>query len=57
MIETNKGTRIKFVRLDEWVAKMTVSIPYGKGRKVVTSPKIAIDCLRAELALLEQASY
>ena len=49
------GTTIEFIRLDEWVVKMVVSIPQTKGQKVVASPTFTIGDLRAELALLEQA--
>jgi len=55
MLKTRMGTTIEFIRLDEWVCKMVVSIPHTKGQKVVASPVFTIDDLRAELALLEQA--
>lgn len=49
------GTTIEFVKLDKWVFRMVVSIPHTKGQKIVASPLLTIDDLRAELALLEQA--
>ncbi len=55
MLETRMGTTIEFIRLDEWVCKMIVSIPHTKGQKIVASPTFTIDDLRAELTLLERA--
>ena len=55
MLKTRMGTTVEFIRLDEWVVKMVVSIPHTKGQKVVASPIFIIDDFRAELAELEQA--
>lgn len=55
MLKTKMGTTIEFIRLDEWVVKMVVSIPHTKGLKVVASPIFTIDDFRAELAKLEKA--
>ena len=57
MLQTRMGTKIEFVRLDRWAVKVIVSVPHTKGDKVVASPVIAIDLLREEVALLEQAPY
>ena len=55
MLKTRMGTTIEFIKLDEWVVKIVVSIPHTKGLKVVASPTFTIDALRTELALLEQS--
>lgn len=55
MLKTKMGTTIEFVRLDEWVFRMIVSIPHTKGQKVVATPNFTINDLRAELAELEKA--
>ena len=55
MLKTRMGTTVEFIRLDEWVVKMVVSIPHTKGQKVVASPTFTIDDLRVELAELEKA--
>ena len=54
MLKTRMGTTIEFIRLDEWVVRMVVSVPHTKGQKVVASPTFTIDDLRVELAQLEQ---
>ncbi len=55
MLKTRMGTTIEFVKLDEWVFRMIVSISSTKGFKVVASPTFTIDDLRTELTELEQA--
>lgn len=55
MLETRMGITVEFVRLDEWVFQMVVSIPHTKGQKIVASPKFTIQSFREELALLERA--
>ncbi len=54
MITTKSGVTIEFDMLDEWVVKMTVSVPHTRGHKVVASPKIAISQLKEEITKLEQ---
>ena len=55
MLKTRMGTTIEFIRLDERLAKMVVSIPHTKGLKVVASPTFLIEELSMELVELEQA--
>ena len=55
MLKTRMGTTIEFIRLDEWVVKIVVSVPHTKGQKVVASPTFTINDLKTELAELEQA--
>jgi hypothetical protein len=54
MIETSKGIKIEFEKLDEWAIKMIIKIPSTKGDKVVASPIFTIDQLKNEIQLLEK---
>lgn len=53
MITTRTGIKIVFVKRDERVVQMVVSIPHTTGDKIVASPKLTIGDLKQEIAALE----
>jgi hypothetical protein len=53
MIETRFGTKIEFIKHDEFVVEMRVSVQGTKGDKIVASPKFTIDQLQEELSILQ----